>query len=77
MLVFFNDMGYIQKSPAQHATDIQMLEDLPQICPAYFNPFTNCGKENVCMWMGLVSGSNINPSSGNLKCVQRLCKAGR
>lgn len=49
MLVFLNDMGYIPKIPAQHATDIQMLEDLPQICPVYFNPFTNCRKGNECV----------------------------
>ena len=41
--------GLYPKNPAQHAADIQMLEELPQIGPAFINPITNRRKEIECV----------------------------
>lgn len=44
-----NASGLYPKNPAQQAADMEMLEELPQIKPAFINPITNHRKEIQCV----------------------------
>jgi len=44
-----NASGLYPKNPAQQAADMEMLEELPQIKPAFINPIINHGKEIQCI----------------------------
>lgn len=41
--------GIYPKNPAQHASDIEMLEDTPEIDPAFTNPTTGKRKAIECV----------------------------